>query len=135
MCRKDEKERDLSVDKRRQSAKERMAERCRTIGDCLRQVGIDVGALERCATLDDEFKCIKKAYFKKILRSLHFASLLHASSKICSRTLSVSSDPHYRTAASIPTRVAMRSYSGRRKVPSRFCAIASMQRRLPLFWR
>lgn len=46
-----------------------MAEQCRTIGDCLRQVGIDVGALERCKTLEDEFKCIKKAYFKKILRS------------------------------------------------------------------
>jgi hypothetical protein len=41
-----------------------------TVADCIRQVGLDVAGLSQCATLDDEFRLIKKAYFKKILRLL-----------------------------------------------------------------
>lgn len=40
-----------------------------SIADCLRQVGVGEGDLLRCASLEDEFRVIKKAYFKKILRS------------------------------------------------------------------
>ena len=43
---------------------------------CLRQIGVQVSDLAQCATLDDEFKVLKKAYYKKILRSVSWPPLL-----------------------------------------------------------
>ena len=41
----------------------------KTIKACLKSIGVDDGALEGLASLPEEWAVIKKAYFKKVLKT------------------------------------------------------------------